>query len=118
MCHVAAANGQIVATDDQLAIAYENATTAQAIGYTPMVAIAVPLLGLSSLDAVGVYTFGNLGKNPHLGLELANKMNIIQIGYSSIKGRGWHIAFGATEPMKANIHIYLQSAFPFFRIWP
>ena len=106
MCHVAVANGQGIATNDQLATAYENATTAQAIGYTPMVATALPLMALSGAETVGVYAFGNLGADWHLGLEFSGKMNIAHIG-NSVK-YGLHIAFGSVAPKVADLHIYIS----------
>ncbi len=57
-CHAAAANGQIALTNEQLADAYSNITTWQAIGYTPMVAtvavLGAPALGPSMYNAAGV----------------------------------------------------------------
>jgi len=57
-CHAAAANGQIALTNGQLADAYSNITTWQAIGYTPIVAtiviVGAPALGPSIYNAAGV----------------------------------------------------------------
>jgi RHS repeat-associated protein len=55
------------------------------------------------------------GSSWHLGLETPNNMNIIHIG-NHIK-YGIHIAIGAVEPYVADLHIYLQETFPFFRIF-
>jgi hypothetical protein len=112
MCHVAVANEQIIATNAQLATAYENATTAQAIGYTPMVATTVPLMALSGAETGGIYTFGELGANWHLGLEFPGKMNIAHIG-NSVK-YGLHIAFGSVAPKVADLHIYI---YPMQYLW-
>ena len=57
-CHAATANGQIALTDEQLAEAYSNITTWQAIGYTPIVGTAAvlgaPALGPSMYNVAGV----------------------------------------------------------------
>jgi RHS repeat-associated protein len=51
----------------------------------------------------------------HIGIETAAQWNIIHIGRHI--QFGWHIAIGAVGPMMADIHIYIQRAFPFFRFW-
>jgi RHS repeat-associated protein len=57
-CHAGVANGQIALTNAQLAEAYSNITTWQAIGYTPIVGTAAvlgaPALGPSIYNAAGV----------------------------------------------------------------
>ena len=65
------------------------------------------------LSQTQVFTHG--GVDWHLGLETKSNMNIIHIGNHPVYGT--HIAFGAVKPFAANLHIYLQNTFPFFRIW-
>ncbi|HSO27192.1 MAG TPA: RHS repeat-associated core domain-containing protein [Anaerolineales bacterium] len=55
------------------------------------------------------------GAEWHLGLETKGNMNIIHIGNHQVYGT--HIAFGAIKPYIANLHLYAQKTFPFFRIW-
>jgi hypothetical protein len=59
--------------------------------------------------------FAKGGKSWHLGLETKDKWNIVHIG--NHPRFGIHIAIGAIGPKFADLHIYLQSAFPFFRPW-
>jgi hypothetical protein len=59
--------------------------------------------------------FHDGGESWHLGLETADHMNIIHIGYHP--EYSIHIAFGAVEPYMADFHIYLTNIFPFFRTW-
>jgi RHS repeat-associated protein len=59
--------------------------------------------------------FSHGGVDWHLGLETKSNMNIIHIGNHPVYGT--HIAFGSVKPFVANLHIYLQNTFPFFRIW-
>jgi hypothetical protein len=62
-----------------------------------------------------IRVFSHGGTEWHLGFEYGNKMNIIYVGNSS--KYGVHIAFGSVAPKVANLHIYLQKAYPFFRVW-
>ena len=76
--------------------------------------VAGLLSGVGSVLA-GVNGFAHGGQAWHIGLQTANKLNIFHIGVHPIYG--FHIAFGAVEPYVADLHIYLQKVFPFFRIW-
>jgi hypothetical protein len=62
-----------------------------------------------------VQTFARGGPEWHVGLETTKNMNIVHVGNHA--HYGVHIAFGAIRPYVANLHIYIQEAFPFFRIW-
>jgi hypothetical protein len=62
-----------------------------------------------------VQTFARGGPEWHVGLETTKNMNIVHVGNHA--QYGVHIAFGAIRPYAANLHIYIQEAFPFFRIW-
>lgn len=66
-----------------------------------------------SLSNTRVFSHG--GADWHLGLETPSNMNIVHLG--NHPGYGTHIAFGAIKPFVADLHIYLQKSFPFFRTW-
>lgn len=72
------------------------------------------LAGVGSV-AAGIQGFAHGGQAWHIGLETASHLNIVHIGVHT--EYGFHIAFGAVRPYAANLHIYLQRVFPFFRIW-
>ena len=55
------------------------------------------------------------GESWHLDLETISNMNIIHVGRHP--EYGIHVAFGSVKPYVANLHIYLQKAFPFFQLW-
>lgn len=71
--------------------------------------------GALGISPIWLKAFSHGREEWHLGLETVENMNIIHIG-NSLK-YGVHIAFGAVEPYVADLHIYLQEAFPFFRIF-
>ena len=60
----------------------------------------------------GIIPFINGGAAWHIGLEFVNKMNIIHIG--NHPKFGFHIAFGAIEPMVSDLHVYI---YPLQYIW-
>jgi hypothetical protein len=76
-------------------------------------------LGLTAattkISLSGTQIFSHGGTGWHLGLETSKNMNIVHMG--NHPEYGTHIAFGAIRPFVANLHVYLQSSFPFFRIW-
>jgi len=76
--------------------------------------VAGLLAGAGSV-AAGLQGFAHGGHAWHVGLETTSHLNIVHMGVHP--KYGFHIAFGAIKPYFANIHIYIQKAFPFFRIW-
>lgn len=73
------------------------------------------LLAGGGSAAVGIQGFVHGGQAWHIGLETASHLNIVHIGMHT--EHGLHIAFGAIKPYMANLHVYFEKAFPFFRIW-
>ena len=72
------------------------------------------LAGIGAV-AAGVQGFAHGGQAWDIGLETASHLNLVHIGVHS--DYGFHIAFGAVGPYVADLHIYLQRAFPFLRIF-
>jgi hypothetical protein len=90
---------------------YSSGVGEIASGFTNLVITSAIVKGLSSQTHV----FSKGGIEWHLGLETKNNMSIIHIG--NHPEHGIHIAFGSVRPFVADLHVYLQKAFPFFRIW-
>ena len=88
---------------------------------TSMFLAGTSAVGLSSTAMAWLFTsqiqvFFHTGVSWHLGLETKDNMNIIHVGNQDPQ-YGIHIAFGAVKPFMADMHIYLQEDFPFFRFW-
>jgi hypothetical protein len=83
-------------------------------GGTVNLALQTVTAGVAA-KAAPVQGFARGGAQWHVGVETTKNMNIIHIGNHSTFGV--HVAFGAVKPYAANLHIYLQKAFPFFRVW-
>jgi hypothetical protein len=72
------------------------------------------LAGIGAV-AAGVQGFVHGGQAWHIVVETASHLNIVHIGVHS--DYGFYIALGAVEPYVADLHIYLQKAFPFLRVF-
>jgi RHS repeat-associated protein len=59
--------------------------------------------------------FARGGPEWHVGLETVKNMNIIHVDRHATYGV--HIAFGSVRPFVANLHIYIEKSFPFYRKW-
>jgi RHS repeat-associated protein len=70
---------------------------------------------LIKASTANVKVFARGGDKWHYGIETSNKLNIIHLGKHP--EFGIHLAIGSIKPLQADLHIYLQKAFPFLRIW-
>jgi RHS repeat-associated protein len=83
--------------------------------YWGAIGVSAAATAVAGWEISGLHVFAKGGQSWHLGLETSGNMNIVHVG-NHVK-HGIHIAFGAVRPYAANLHIYLQRAAPFFRIW-
>jgi hypothetical protein len=94
---------------------YSQGMGEAASGATILLTTAATTAVAVNVASSKVQVFSHGGAYWHLGLETKTNMNIIHVG--NHPAYGTHIAFGAVRPYVANLHIYLQKALPFFRVW-